>query len=494
MTVPVLREYQNSLVDGVRAAFKQGARRVLIVAPTGAGKGTIAAYFVARAVEKGNSIVFLVNRRTLVFDMSKRLRELGIIHGILMGQNTRGQHLPVQVASIDTLRRRDLPKAALVFVDEAHFALSEGWIDVIDRYVQAGSRIIEMTATPHLMNGRGLKRIADVMVIGPSVRDLTAQGFLVPIRTFTPKLSDFVLKRKTSGDYTDKQLEKYAENPKRIADIVDTWGRLGRGMPSIGFFVNRRDSENICSKFRGSGVEAVHVDANTPDGERERIWVGLADRTIPYVCSVGIIGYGWDVPPVAYESQGRPTESEVIYRQQGGRIMRPFPGKEYGILADHAGNFHRHGYLDDDRDWSLADRERKKIKAADEILPPNLLPKACPDCDLQARPTALRCENCGYVFTVAKFAEIVEGDGELNEQTEQYEAADYTRYAADADNDPALKAIIQTAQKYNHKPGSVWYKRKALNEARDEYRDKFSREPMLSWSSAAINSMIEAAA
>ncbi|MGH7238940.1 MAG: DEAD/DEAH box helicase family protein, partial [Candidatus Saccharimonadales bacterium] len=90
------------------AAARQGYKRPLLVAPTGYGKGTVASDIIRKALQKNPAarIIFLVNRRALVKDMSKRLTKLGIFHGILMGAQSRGQHMPVLIASQQTLHNR----------------------------------------------------------------------------------------------------------------------------------------------------------------------------------------------------------------------------------------------------------------------------------------------------------------------------------------------------------------------------------------------------
>ena len=50
MTAPTLRPYQAQAVDQIRAAFSDGARRVLHVSPTGSGKTVEFVFVVGNAV------------------------------------------------------------------------------------------------------------------------------------------------------------------------------------------------------------------------------------------------------------------------------------------------------------------------------------------------------------------------------------------------------------------------------------------------------------
>src|ERR1019366_7074365 len=124
----ILRDYQEHDLADLRAAFRTH-RAVLLVQPTGAGKGTLASFIVQSAVSRGNRVLFLVNRRNLVHDFAKRLNGLGIEHGVIMGNDPRRRpDLSTHVASIDTLHRRDaVPPADLLVIDETRFAVSPTW-------------------------------------------------------------------------------------------------------------------------------------------------------------------------------------------------------------------------------------------------------------------------------------------------------------------------------------------------------------------------------
>lgn len=175
--IPQLRDYQIKARSAVLEQFRNDVRRVLLVMPTGAGKGTLAANVVASTEAAGNRCIFMVNRRELVKDMSKRLRKLGVDHGVIMAgaNDLRNPLARTIVASKDTVQRRKKPPADLVFIDEAHFAVSDGWADILKAYED--SFILGMTATPIRLEGRGLGEFFDVIVNGnPETPSLKLPG------------------------------------------------------------------------------------------------------------------------------------------------------------------------------------------------------------------------------------------------------------------------------------------------------------------------------
>ena len=74
------------------------------------------------------------------------------------------------------------------------------------------------------------------------------------------------------------------------------------------------------------------------------------------------------------QQQCRPTQSEALYLQQVGRILRPQPGK-IAIVLDHVGSTVKHGFVDDVRLGSLDSKPKRKKN--DEPAPSV---RQCPMC------------------------------------------------------------------------------------------------------------------
>lgn len=142
-----LRPYQQSAVQEIRARVAAGVRRLIVVAPTGSGKTTIAAHIIAKAVERGSRVLFMAHRRELITQAyNNRLIQLGVPEnhlGVLMGRDRRWRPgAPVKVASVDTLRNRAKPLADMVFQFErfrictdtkSYFFVNGTEIDWVDR-------------------------------------------------------------------------------------------------------------------------------------------------------------------------------------------------------------------------------------------------------------------------------------------------------------------------------------------------------------------------
>ena len=123
-----------------------------------------------------------------------------------------------------------------------------------------------------------------------------------------------------------------------------------------------------------------------------RRFSGLADGRTQVLCSVDVVSEGTDVPAVSAAILLRPTQSEALYLQQVGRILRPKPGK-IAIILDHVGNTFKHGFVDDVRDWSLKYKPKRQRNSRTGT---NC--KAVPKCFAAFKPQPV-CPCCGHVFT-----------------------------------------------------------------------------------------------
>lgn len=404
------RPYQQQAVGDLRRAVANGKRAPLLVMPTGGGKTICAIELVRGAVAKGRRVLFIAPRRELIFQTSEKLTAIGIPHGRIMSGERRSLMSDVQVASIQTLHRRlkDLPLADLVIIDEAHASFSQMVRDVLDAYPNAVR--IGMTATPARSDGRGLGEIYDAMVFGPSVRELTELGNLVPLRYFAPTEPDLEHVRITAGDYNQKDLSGRMNTPTLIGDVVYNWLRIAPERITVVFAVDRKHAMALCHAFLAQGIPTEYVDGETPSEERHAIFTRMDAGETRVLCSVAVVDMGWDLPVASCAVLARPTKSIARYLQAAGRVLRPHPSKVDAVLIDHTGAVKRLGYVDEDQPWTLdgddkiQDRKEKAAKKEPKSI-------TCPTCTAEFR-AAPSCPECGQDmhFQVAKAIKEVEAD------------------------------------------------------------------------------------
>lgn len=421
-----LRDYQAEVIDRARYALKR-VRRVMIQAPTGAGKTVLASFMVGQTTARGQAAWFICHRAELVEGTSKTFHKFGQPHGVIAAGHGMNLQQLAQVCSIDTLKNRldNLKAPRLAIIDEAHHCSAAGWALVIDWLHTNGSLVVGLSATPRRLDGQGLDKHFDEIVLGPSVSWLMEEGHLSPYRVFAPPGPDMGGVRKQMGDYARGETEARVDKPKLLGDMIDHWKRHANGLRTVAFGVTVAHSQHIAEQFNAAGIAAAHLDGGTPKAERARIIRDYAEGQLRVITNVDLFGEGFDLAAIAQRDvtvdcviQGRPTQSLSLHLQQVGRALRPQPGK-VAVILDHAGNAMRHGLPDDEREWSLQGRTKGKAAANDNGPPP---PVICEFCfNAVQRPLPPCCPHCGKRL-MAEAKEVKVAEGELVEITEAHKA------------------------------------------------------------------------
>ncbi len=410
LAVPTLRPYQASAIDRLRDAVEASNGRVILTAPTGAGKTTIAGRLMELAVGRGSHVLFIAHREELIAQASGRLADFGLLHGIIKAGHRPDPGQPIQVASIQTLVRRALPPADLVIVDEGHRAISPSYRAIFDAY--PGADIVALTATPVRTDGRGLGDVFGALVEVAKVSELIAMGFLMRTRVLAPSTPDLVGIRTVAGDFDPKTLALRVERPNLLGSIVDHWGQHARGARAVLFAANVQHSQNLVASLQGAGARAAHIDGDTDADTRAKTLAALRAGDLDVVSNVGILTEGYDLPDLGAVILARPTQSLALHLQMIGRVMRPAQGKTQALVLDHAGNVHRHGFAETDRTWTLS-TTRAKRSTQTAVAPV----KTCPTCFLVVAANARSCPACGSTLQAAASAGPRQRDGRLEELT-----------------------------------------------------------------------------
>lgn len=399
-----LRPYQAKMIDEARQAYRDGERAVLFQLPTGGGKTITASTVVHGAAQKGNVTWWLTHRRELASQASQTFHNLNIPHGTVQSGYVSNRYAAVQVASIQTIVRRldELPEPNLIVFDEAHHMGAASWEAIFDRFPSA--KVLGLTATPWRLDGAGLGRWFGHMVSGPTVAELIANGSLSPYRLFAPATPDLSGIGTAAGDYQRGALAKAMDKPQIVGDAIGHYLKLCRGKRAVAFAAGVENSKNIAAQFCAAGVPAEHVDGSMSAEERDAAVERFRAGSTLVLCNADLFGEGFDVPAIEAAILLRPTKSLSLHLQQVGRALRPCEGKSEAIILDHAGNSIIHGLPDDEREWSLEDREKRKRSEKSDVPV-----RQCEECFYVYRP-APKCPQCGHQPPVqAREIEVVEG-------------------------------------------------------------------------------------
>jgi len=148
------------------------------------------------------------------------------------------------------------------------------------------------------------------------------------------------------------------------------------------------------------------------DVERGRILADLESGKISVVGNVNLLTEGWDLPRLECVIGARPTRSKSLYKQMGGRLMRPDDDCRIKVLLDHANWTRTHGFLIEPTDHSLTKAEKRPRK--NSMREKDVPFKECPEC-MAILPIGVReCSECGYIWPEKEIVFSDENLVELN--------------------------------------------------------------------------------
>lgn len=471
-----LRGDQFEAVENVRSSLRE-YQSVLLQAPTGFGKTIVAAYIASAAHKKRSRVVMGVHRRELARQTARTFDRFGIPYGFIAAGWPSNPYALVQIASVDTLRRRPQLMGCDLFVpDEAHLWTGETRLEVINTVKQDGAHIVALTATPEAPAGRSMRSIADHMVCGPSVSWLMDHGHLSRYIPYAAARPDLTKLAKVADEYSVPAMTNMFDKPAIIGNAVETYKRLAWKLRTIGFCFSRDRGKKMRDAFNAAGIPAGYIDGDTPDDERKRIIYLFATRVIWVLFNVFLVAEGFDMSsqvdmdvPIEAVILDAPTTSFPRAMQMIGRGLRP---KDFACpILDHAGvmvnrdGTLNHGFPDDPREYSL-DGPSKRSGSGEAAIPVSV----CRECLASFTPRPA-CPYCGAVRQIDG-REVEQLAGELAEldiekvrlanieakRKAEFEAKERTRRTNAA---RTVKELVAVAKENGYKlPGFVAQKLK----------------------------------
>lgn len=438
-----LRFYQDDSAIAVREKFRV-FMAVLLVLATGAGKTVIFSYIALKAALLGRRVLILAHRDMLLKQASAKLRAYGVDHGLIMSAYTPSLFKAVQVASVQTLVRR-LHKITkgfdLLIIDEAHLSAAPSYLKVVEHLISLNPKmkILGVTATARRLDGKGLGRhaggIFDDMVVGISFKELITHRFLLRPVVYAPSNQiDLSGVHKKGHDYDSEELASVMDKPVITGSAIEHWKRICPDVPAVAWCANVAHAQHVAAEFNAAGIPARPLCSEDDSAERDRALRDLELGVIKVITFAMLLIEGVDCPAIGCVILLRPTLSLVSYLQAIGRGSRPIFADGYDLetiesryaamlagpkgdkfyVLDHAGLTFKHGFADDEREWSLDGAvKKKKRKGEDE---PAIELRQCPKCFLVSAPAPV-CPGCGHVFPPAGRKPTEQVDGELQEIT-----------------------------------------------------------------------------
>lgn len=414
-----------------------------------------------RTTKNNNRVMFLIHRKEVLDQAVKTFNEQGVNPSLL----TAGM--------VQTLTRRidKLKKPDVILVDEAHHALAKSYQRILKQFPKA--IVLLFTATPHRTGKMQLDQIADDIIVGQSIHELTDKGFLAPFRYFQPP-NDFnrnLLKRSSTGDFTNESMQE-AMSTKIFGHIVKQYKRIASGMQAVVYTYSIDSAVEIARKFNSEGISAIEVDGTTSKEKRDLAVRKFREQEIKILVNVNLFTEGVDLPNVDCVIMARPTASLALYLQFSMRCLNPRPGKT-AIIIDHANNFKTFGYPDDDRDWKQAIKSGKQ-KSKSMLTDSGISIITCDYCFAVVKASEVKdgkCPICGKPIKVHEAkpvsdVDLVEATKERQRLIKEIVKNNLLKEVATKKVSElhSLKELQAYAKLHGYKPGWAWFqaKRKGL--------------------------------
>lgn len=388
-----LRPYQQICISRIRECFAAGRKRIVLCAPTGAGKTAMFSYMVSRNLEKGGTALVVTDRIELMKQAGGAFNRLGLSPvNITAGSKPDLTH-PLHVAMIETLSRRSeayanfIASKQLIIFDEAHKAA----FDKLFPYIHPDAFVIGATATPERKGGQeSLENFYGDIVQPIDTPDLIELGFLSDAMTYGIPI-DLKGVKKIGGDYDANEMARRFEERRVYEGVIENYKRICPGTKTLAFSANIAQSKSLCDKLTGAGLNARHLDSEMAEWERNETLDWLRSTPDAILCNVGILTTGFDCPDIQTIILYRATTSLPLFLQMVGRGSRVTDTKKTFTILDFGNNIKAHKMWEAPRVWSLAKKPKREKKDAPSV-------KDCPSCGGLVAASAKTCKMCGWEF------------------------------------------------------------------------------------------------
>lgn len=403
-----LRPHQDAVLNELRKGWKKHKTH-LVYANVGFGKTAVAAAITNGFISRGLRVLFVAPYTTLVNQTAEKFIEYGLPQPGIIWQNHEwtDPSNPIQIASADTLTRRDMPEVDVMIIDECHIRRKR-LLEIIDN---SDFHTIGLSGTPF---AKWMGKHYEHLVKVTTMREMIDSGFLSEFEIFAPTKPDLTGVKVSNlaafgSDYNEEQVAEIMNGATIVGDIVSNWLQHGEDEPTICFCVNVLHANHVTNEFNRCGVNAEVMTAETPVEERQMIVKRFEDGITKIICNVGVLvaGFDSDVRCIIY---ARPTKSEMRWIQCLGRGLRTAKGKERCLIFDHSGTVHRLGFPDQiEYDHLISDDDgMKEQQQRAEREKKEKQPKECSKCNFMKPAGVYVCPKCGHKPLAGEDVEVDE--------------------------------------------------------------------------------------
>jgi len=329
----VFADFATYLTDvATRPPAEQRAPFCRIILPPRTGKTVVAGHIIDRAEL---AATFIVPTRTL---LEQTVRELALqVPGVKIGSYGGGHdHVVAHGVNVTTYAMLhahaaalpvELRRAALVFVDEAHHAMTPARSTLLATAFDRLAVRVALTATPDYNAERRLERYFPDLVHEVTLEEALALGLLAPLRAWVVEVdADASQVRFVAGDYESEGLGRLMSTAPffRAVELFryDPDNARRPCLIACGSRQQAHDLWRYLRRHRPAGTRGpALVLGDTPREVRERLLARFEAGAIDTLIQVGVLIEGWSSPRCKLLLDLAPSTSRVRATQKYFRVM-----------------------------------------------------------------------------------------------------------------------------------------------------------------------------
>lgn len=339
--------------DAVKMTIKtlKSEGKALIYMATGTGKTeTALKLFESLDNNKTKRLLWVTHSIELQDQVQERILSRALRRNLFeycdvgaFARHAKDTQTKIVVASVQSLARHlktyfSPDDFDVIIVDECHHTPAKNWAKVVNYF---NGLKIGLSGTIVRPDGLGLEEYFGNVSFDLSFKKAQEYRLLAPCENKVI-LTDSVLNGRVNinGEYSAKQLDKLFTSEYRNTVIVKSYRdharkavvRAGMKPKAICFCINIRHAKMMAGYFTKHGIPSAFVcgDASIQTAEERQSNMDAFRKSdeIEILCSVNILNEGVDIPEANIAIMCRPTQSNIVYSQQIGRVARIDGGKK----------------------------------------------------------------------------------------------------------------------------------------------------------------------
>jgi ATP-dependent helicase IRC3 len=337
-----LRNYQRECIDSILNFYAQGKNRLLVSLPTGSGKTVV---FSQLTRELNQRTLILAHTSELLLQAKEQLLMMNVSLSVgLVDADHKEFGLPVVVSSIQAasvpanLKKLQEQNFQVLIFDECHHSPANNArkvLDVLGFGKKTSKLLVGFTATAFRSDKKGLGEIFDTVAYERGIKEMIADGFLVPPRGYKIATDlDLSAIKTIDGDYQQASLAQVMDTDAMNKLVIDSYIRIAANKKTLCFGASVQHAEHLSKEFKQRGISAEVIHGSMPKESRTAILERYKTGDLQVLSNCQLLTEGVDLPLTECVILAKPTRSKALYQQIVGRGLRLWPNKKEAIILE----------------------------------------------------------------------------------------------------------------------------------------------------------------